>query len=394
MRNPAHVPVYRPDIYSRRGILDPYPHYARMRDLGPVVWLARQRAYALPRYAECKATLLDTETFVSGAGVALNSVANRLGEGTTLGSDGEGHSRRRALLAKRLMPRALRTMREDVDRQAVEAVEKAVAQEHIDGAELAAVLPMSVVPDLIGWPQHGREHLLRWAGATFDSLGPLNRQSLRTAPSAIGMMRFTRRLARDRDLMPGSVGEDVLHATDDGTLSHAECAALLVDFLAPSLDTTISAIASALYLFARHPEQWQLLRDEPARIPNAVNEVVRFESPLRAFSRKAIHDADIAGSTIPAGSRVVVIYSSANRDPRAWHAPDTFDIRRDATPQLGFGHGRHGCVGQGLARLETQAMLAALVERVARIDITGAPEWARNNVIHRFEQLPLRLVPA
>ncbi|WP_433623572.1 cytochrome P450 [Nocardia sp. CA-120079] len=394
MRNRAHVPVYRPDIYSRQGILDPYPHYARLRELGPVVWLAKQRAYALPRYGECKAALLDDRTFISGAGVALNPVANRLSTGTTLNSDGEDHNRRRALLARRLAPRALRAMRESIDQQAVAAVEQAVAQGHIDGAELAAALPLSVVPDLIGWPQHGREHLLRWAGATFDALGPLNRQSMCTAPSAIGMMHFTRQLARERDLLPGSVGQDVLQATDDGKLSRAECPALLVDYLAPSLDTTISAIASAMYLFARHPEQWQLLKDDPTRIPNAVNEVVRFESPLRAFSRKTIRDADIAGASIPAGSRVVVIYSSANRDPLEWDAPDTFDIGRDATRQLGFGHGVHGCAGQGLARLETQAMLAALVERVDRIEIVGEPEWAINNIIHRFERLPLQLIPA
>ncbi len=391
---PARVPVYRPDMYSREGILDPYPHYARLRELGPVVWLAEQRAYALPRYAECKAVLLDDRTFVSGAGVGLNPVANQLSKGTTLNSDGEDHNRRRAILARRLSPRALRAMRESIDQQAAAAVEHAIAQGGIDGVELAAALPMSVVPDLIGWPQRGREHLLRWAGATFDALGPLNRQSMCTAPSAIGMMHFTRRLARERDLLPGSVGEDVLQATDDGKLSRAECPALLIDYLAPSLDTTISAIASAMYLFARHPEQWRLLKDEPTRIPNAVNEVVRFESPLRAFSRKTIHDADIAGTGIPAGSRVVVIYSSANRDPLEWDDPDTFDIRRDATRQLGFGHGIHGCAGQGLARLETQAMLAALVEQVDRIEIAGAPEWAINNIIHRFERLPLQLIPA
>lgn len=394
MRNEADVPVYRPDIYSRQGILDPYPHYARLRELGPVVWLAKQRTYALPRYGECKAVLLDDRTFVSGAGVGLNPVANRLSTGTTLNSDGEDHTRRRALLARRLAPRALRAMRESIDRRAAAAVEQAVAQGRIDGAELAAALPMSVVPDLIGWPQHGREHLLRWAGATFDALGPLNRQSIRTAPSGVGMLQFTRRLARERDLLPGSVGEEVLQACDEGKLSRAECPALLVDYLAPSLDTTISAIASAMYLFARHPEQWQLLKDDPARIPNAVNEIVRFESPLRAFSRKTIREADIAGTSISAGARVVVIYSSANRDPLEWDDPDTFDIRRDATRQLGFGHGIHGCAGQGLARLETQAMLAALVQRVERIEIVGEPEWAINNIIHRFERLPLRLIPA
>ncbi|MBF6223407.1 cytochrome P450 [Nocardia abscessus] len=365
-----------------------------MRELGPVVWLARQRAYALPRYAECKAALLADDTFISGEGVGLNPVANRLSRGTTLNSDGEDHSRRRALLGRRLTPKALRSMRETVDRQAVAAVEAAVARGQIDGVELATTLPMSVVPDLIGWPQHGREHLLRWAGATFDSLGPINSQSIRTAPAGMEMMRFTRRLARDRQLLPGSAGAEILQAADEGKIAHNECPAMMIDFLAPSLDTTISAISSALYLFAAHPHQWQLLRSDPTMIANAVNEVVRYESPLRAFSRKTIRDVALAGVTIPEGARVVVMYSSANRDPLEWESPDTFDIRRDASRQLGFGHGTHGCAGQGLARLETQAILAALLERVERIEITGRPQWAMNNIIHRFENLPLQLIPA
>ncbi|MBF6341090.1 cytochrome P450 [Nocardia abscessus] len=394
MRKTAGVPVYQPDLYSRQAITDPYPHYARMRELGPVVWLARQRAYALPRYAECKAVLLDDDTFISGEGVGLNPVANRLSRGTTLNSDGEDHSRRRALLGRRLTPKALRSMRETVDRQAVTAVEAAVARGQIDGVELATTLPMSVVPDLIGWPQHGRENLLRWAGATFDSLGPINNQSIRTAPAGMEMMRFTRRLARDRQLLPGSAGAEILQAADEGKIAHNECPAMMIDFLAPSLDTTISAISSALYLFAAHPHQWQLLRSDPTMIANAVNEVVRYESPLRAFSRRTIRDVALAGVTIPEGARVVVMYSSANRDPLEWDSPDTFDIRRDASRQLGFGHGTHGCAGQGLARLETQAILAALLERVERIEITGRPQWAMNNIIHRFENLPLQLIPA
>jgi cytochrome P450 len=390
----ADVPTYRPDLYSEAAIRDTYPHYTRLRELGPVVWLAKQRAYALPRYAECKKVLRDDEAFVSGEGVGLNPITNRLSRGTTLNSDGDEHSRRRALLSHRLTPRALRSMHETIDEQAAAVVAEAVARGSIDGVDLATALPMSVVPDLIGWPDHGREHLLRWAGATFNALGPLNARSVHAAPAGLEMMHFARRISRDRDIKPGGAGRDVLRAADEGRLTHAECPAMMVDYLAPSLDTTIGAISAALYLFATNPDQWNLLKADPSLIPNAVNEAVRLESPVRAFSRKVTRDTEIAGVSLPSGSRVVVIYGSANRDPLEWDAPDTFDIRRDASRQLGFGHGTHGCAGQGLARLETQAILRALVDRVDRIEIAGPTEWAMNNIIHRFSRLPLQLIPA
>jgi cytochrome P450 len=190
------------------------------------------------------------------------------------------------------------------------------------------------------------------------------------------------------------MGHDLLRAADEGRIMPAECATMMIDYLAPSLDTTISAISSALYLFAVHPEQWRLLKAEPDLVPKAVNEVVRYESPIRAFSRTAARDTEVAGIALPKGSRLLVLYGSANRDPLEWGDPDTFDIRRDAARQLGFGQGTHGCAGQGLARMETSAILRALIERVDRIEVTGPSEWSLNNVIHRLQRLPLELIPA
>jgi cytochrome P450 len=188
------------------------------------------------------------------------------------------------------------------------------------------------------------------------------------------------------------MAHELLIAADEGRLAHDECPPLLVDYIAPSLDTTISAISNALYLFATHPHQWQLLRAEPNRIPNAVNEVVRYEAPLRAFARQCRKETDIAGNTMPAGARVLVMYASANRDEREWDRPDAFDITRDAGRHIGFGQGAHACAGQGLARMETAALLRALVDRVARIEVLGPPTWAVNNIIRRHQRLPLKLV--
>jgi cytochrome P450 len=391
----AGVPVYRPDIYAVDAIVDPYPHYRRLRDLGPVVWLAKQKVYALPRYAECKAALRDDATFLSGSGVALNRLTNRMARGTTLNSDGAEHDQRRKLVAHRLLPRALRAISDNVEATAARVVDAALDRGEIDGVhDIAAALPLAVIPDLIGWPRDQRAHLIDWGGATFDILGPLNWQAIKAMPRAFRMLHFARRAVHERTFLEGSMADGLMKAADEGKLSHAECPALMVDYLAPSIDTTMSAISNALYLFATHPEQWQLLKDEPTRIANAVNEVVRHEPPLRAFARRVGRPTQIGGVRIPSGARVLVMYASANRDEREWDAPEVFDISRDAGRQIGFGQGAHACAGQSLARLETAAVLQALVERVDRIDVNGSPTWAINNIIHRHERLPLKLIPA
>lgn len=392
MRRRTAVPVYRENLYSVANSKDPHPHYRRLRELGPVVWLPKHRVYAITRYAGCKSVLLDAKTFISGDGVGLNPIVNRLGRDTTLNSDGEDHSRRRKLVAPRMTPRALQTMRQQIEEMADSVVDEALSRGDIDGvADLARALPLGVVPDLVGWPEDQREHLLRWAAATFDSLGPLNATSLRTMTSSLGMMRFAKKIARSGNVLPDSLGEDALRAAGAGTISDKEGVALMIDYLAPSLDTTISGIASAVHLLATHPDQWEALRADPSLVPNAANEALRFEAPIRAFTRHVVDDVQVDGTTIPRGARVLVLYASANRDDLVWANPDAFDIHRDASAQLAFGRGPHSCAGQGLARLETEALLSTLVAKVSRIEPIGDPQWVRNNVIRCHRTLPLRL---
>ncbi|BBX28606.1 cytochrome P450 [Mycolicibacterium alvei] len=395
MRMHHRIPTYRSDIYSTSAIVDPYPHYTRLRALGPVVRLTRHRAYAIPRFAECKSILRDDKTFISGAGVALNPIPNTFSKGTTLTSDGATHDERRKLVAHRLLPRALRAMADDIDRFAADIVDQAVAKGSVDGVDdIASALPLAVVPDLVGWPRNQRADLMAWGGATFDLLGPFNRRAAKAIPDSARMLRFAHQVVKNRSVLDGSLGHDVLLAADNGELSDADCASLMIDYIVPSLDTTISAIANGVHLLATHPEQFELLKSDPELLPNAVNEIIRYSSPLRAFTRKARHDVEIGGAIVPGGARVLVIYASANRDEREWADPDVFDIRNDATRQLGFGNGAHACAGQGLARLETQAMLCALIERVDRIELTATPVWALNNIIRRHSSLPVKLTAA
>lgn len=362
--------------------------------MGPVVWLPKQKLYALPRYAEAKAALRDNDTFCSSGGVALNPISRFLGKRSFLMLDGAEHDRIRKLTAHRMIPRALRPLQTQIDDLAEKTVRAAVAKGAVDGVrDIALALPLSVVPDLVGWPENQREHLVEWAGATFDLLGPFNALALRSSRRAVAMLTFVHRLAGRRGVLPGSMADEVIQAIDRGEMPQSQLPSVFIDYLAPSIDTTASAIAAALWLFARNPDQWELLRTNPDRIPNAVNEIVRKESSVRAFGRRAARDTDIAGIPIPAGSRVLVMFGSANRDERVWDDPDSFDITRDASRQLGFGHGVHACAGQGLARAETEAMLRSLLRHVERIELDGTPTLVRNNVIRRLDTLPIRLVP-
>lgn len=180
---------------------------------------------------------------------------SRLSRSTTLNSDGGEHDRRRKLVAHRLLPRALRAISDGLDANAVAVVDAALSKGEGDGVtDLAVALPMAVVPDLIGWPRNHRAHLIDWGGTTFDVLGPLNWQAIRSTPQALRMLHFARRVVRQRAVLDGSMAHELLRAADEGKLSHSECPPLMVDYLAPSIDTTMSAISDALYLFAIHPE--------------------------------------------------------------------------------------------------------------------------------------------
>jgi cytochrome P450 len=391
MTTSVSVPTYGADIYTDQALLEPYGHYRTLRELGPAVWLEQHGAFAVSRYADVRAVLLDSDTFRSANGIALNEPANQAILGCTLASDGELHAHLRKVVAHRLTPRSLRPMRDLVTERADELVSDLVARGSFDAvADLARALPLSIVPDFIGWPQEGREHLLEWAGANFDSFGPMNARAERAMPKCGEMAAFGAELVRTGNVLPGSLGAGVLEARDRGEVTTEQCMMLMLDYLAPSLDTTISAVGSAIWLFAQHPEQWDRICADPGLVPNAVNEVVRYESPIRAFGRLAETDTEIGGVPIPAGSRVLVIYASANRDERKFERAEEFDVtRRDAVQQLGFGFGEHGCAGQALARMETESLLTALARSVTRFRLDGPPERALNNLIRAFGTVPV-----
>lgn len=388
------IPTSAIDLFSDEALDDPFGHYRALRNAGPVVWLEATGVFVVARFGDVRRVLDDPETFVSGLGVGLNDFVNEGGRGTTLMSDGAGHDCQRNVIGRPLTPRALAELGPGLQARFDALVDGLVLRGSFDAVrDLAAVLPSTWVPDLLGWPTEGREHLLRWASDNFDALGPMNDRAKAAGPGLMEMVTFAHEVAGRDDLPAGSMAAGVRAAADRGEIEASHCPMLLIDYLAPSLDTTISALGNAVWLFATYPEQWALLHRERHRIKNAFNEVVRLESPINGFTRVARVDAEVDGQVVAAGSRVLVLFASANRDERRWERPDEFDITREAAGQIGFGHGAHACAGMGLARLEGVAMLTALLDRVERFEL-GVPVRQRNNLIRSFGSLPVTVHPS
>jgi cytochrome P450 len=200
------------------------------------------------------------------------------------------------------------------------------------------------------------------------------------------MAGYAEKVERSR-LAPGGWAARLFAAADAGRLDPEDARGLLVDYIAPSLDTTILATGHLLWLLGRHPEQYEQVRASPGLIPAAVHEALRYESPVRAFTRFAEERYEAGEVRIPAGARVLILYGSANRDERRYADPDRFDVTRDARDHVAFGHGVHRCAGGHLAQLELEALLGALVRRVRRIEV-GEPEVLMSNLLRGWRSFP------
>src|SRR3954447_18977479 len=233
------VPVSHVDLYSDAVLAEPYEHYRAIRDAGPVVWLPQCEAYAIMRHKDVRAVLDDAETFCSGRGVGLNDVINEAGQGTTLMTDGDEHRAMRNVIAPPLTPRAIAGLRPAAQAMADQLVDELVERERFDAVtDFAEVLPSQWVPDLLGWPVDGRDRLLDWAAATFNGLGPLNERGMGASTGLIEMALFAGELMT-RDLPEGSMAAGILAAAGRGEIDWEQCPMAIVDYLGPSLDTTI-----------------------------------------------------------------------------------------------------------------------------------------------------------
>ena len=323
----------------------------------------------------------------------MNEPMNSASQGIMLCSDDPAHLAMRKLFAKPLQPKALAALKPKFATLADAKVEELLARGTFDGVrDLAHFLPLAVVTELVGLDPEGRDNMLRWAAGIFDAFGPIHSpRTLYGLEIAQQVISYVLERVNRSTMVVGGWGEALFTAADSGVISEHTARMMLVDYLTPSLDTTINATSAAIELFAAHPEQWDKVRLDPSLIPHAINEVIRIESPIRAFARQTLSDFCLGGVTIPAGSRVLMLYACANRDPAKFANPTRFDVERRPSDHLGFGMGTHSCAGMHLAKLEMTVLMDALCRRVACFKASN-PQRRPHNTLRGLLSLDVRAV--
>lgn len=387
-------PVSDIDLFEDAITVDPWPTYASLRELAPVVYLPANDTYVLTRYEGIRNALLDWETFSSVNGIGFNPMVNEALTGTSLASDPPVHTQLRATLTENLSPRALRGLKATIDTKADALVEQLVNKGSFEAMDaLARALPLEVVADLIGFTGDARDNMLRWGQAAMQVIGPMNQRTAENFPIAGELYGWCSSVTAE-DLQPGSVGRGIFDAEARGDIPPHTAGHIIHQYLGAGVDSTIASIGNIIALFAAHPDQLALVRENPSLVPAAFNEVLRYWPPLHVWGRRATKDVEVEGLRIPAEAHVGILFGAGNHDPRHYDDPEAFLVERNPVDHLAFGYGPHGCAGQGLARLEAHAVIDALARRVERL-VVGPEVRIPTNITRSIEELPvLEVVPA
>jgi cytochrome P450 len=381
---------------------DPYPVYARLRATSPVhplapgSWLLTRHADVLAAYRH-PALMSDKQA----------EFGPRLGVGTPIFehhttslvfSDPPRHTRVRRLLMGALNQRAIARMEAPLARQVQQLLDGLAAQAAPDLIEhFAAQIPVEVIGNLLAIPQPERAPLREWSLAILSALEPAPPAAvLARANAAVDeFCAALRQLVAERRRHPGDPEADVLtrliQGDAEGELTEAELLHNCIFLLNAGHETTTNLIGNGVHALLQQRPQWQRLVAAPALIGTAIEELLRYESPLQLNNRQAREPLELGGVAMPAGSFVTLGIAAANRDPAVFERPDELDIGRDPNRHLAFGQGAHACSGMNVARLEGRLAIGALAARYPRLDLAGAPERDRRVRFRGFKRLPVTL---
>jgi 4-methoxybenzoate monooxygenase (O-demethylating) len=383
------------DIFNARAVRNARAVDDSLRELAPVVKLSRENITMIARYDHVSAGLRDWKAFSSTSRPwhDPNSVRPEL----LLTDDPPKHTGVRAVVANALSPKALSKMAEAfrADAQTLITGLKAKSGSVIDAvAEITRPFVYKVLPDLLGIPVAGREHMYAFGNMVWATMGPMNELFADAMRDTEEVIQWAGQCCRRENLDPDGLGMQMFLAADRGEITQDEAQLLVGILLSAAADTTIITLANAIRAFSIYPDQYQLIRANPTLVRAAFDESLRWDSPSRMAGRIAMRDVEIDGVTIPKGERCGLMFAAANRDPRKWTDPDRFDVQRDNRGHVGWGYGVHSCVGRVLAGLEADALLGAIVTHIERFEPAGEPEPWMTTIGHGPEKLPVRFFAA
>jgi len=389
------TPICHDDIFSRDAVRNARAVDDSLRELAPVVKLARENITMVARHEHVSGGLRDWQTFSSKSRPwhDPNSVRPEI----LLVDDPPRHTHVRTVIASALSPKALTKMAAafSADADALLREVKQHSGETIDAvAAISRPFVYKVLPDLLGVPKAGRENMTAFGHMVWATLGPQNELFHEAMENVGPVIEWVDSCCKRENLEPEGLGMQMFLAADRGAITEDEAKLLVGILLSAAADTTVMTVSTAMRAFSLFPEQYQTLRREPSLARAAFEESLRWDSPSRMAGRIATRDIEIDGYVIPAGERCGLMFAAANRDPRKWTEPDRFDIRRDLRGSLGWGYGIHACVGRTLALLEAEALLGALVRHIERFEPAGEPEPWMTTIGHGPAKLPVVIRPA
>ena len=406
-KNPDKVVAL--DLASPRFKANPYPFYARLRTEAPV-WRTtlpdKRAAWLVTRYEDVARVLKD-DTFAKDPLNAMDPEQQAKTpwvpgflkplQRNMLDLDDPDHARLRALVSKAFTPRLIERLRGRIEalvEKMLDAMERKGRVELV--GDFALPLPATVIAELLGVPAEDQRKFHRWSSSLVSVSS--SRDMLRALPAALAFTRYLRKLIERRRVDPrDDLLTALIEAEEAGDkLSEDELLAMAFLLLVAGHETTVNLLSSGTLALLEHPEQAEALRDDPSLAKPAVEELLRYTSPVElATERYGRQDVEIAGETIPRGELVLAVLGSANRDEQHFANPDTLDLVRDPNRHLAFGRGGvHHCLGAPLARMEGQIAIIAFLRRFPDARLTIAPEtlrWRRGLFLRGLERLPLVL---
>jgi cytochrome P450 len=387
--------VCHDDVFNAAAVRNARAVDDNLRELAPVVKLSRENISMIGRYEDVAAGLRDWKTFSSTSRPWHDPKSVR--PELLLTDDPPKHTAVRAVVANALSPKALAQMAEAF-RAAAETL--ILDLQPRSGTVVDAVTEITrpfvykVLPDLLGIPVPGREHLYAFGNMVWATMGPMNELFADAMRDTGPVIEWATQCCSRENLDSGGLGFQMFLAADRGEITQDEAKLLVGILLSAAADTTIITLANAIRAFSIYPEQYQLVRSNPALVRAAFEESLRWDSPSRMAGRIAMRDIEIGGILVPKGERCGLMFGAANRDPRKWQDPEAFNIQRDNRAHVGWGHGVHACVGRVLAGLEADALLGAIASHIERFEPAGEPEPWMTTVGHGPEKLPVRLLAA